>query len=544
MFYRKEDIDQGFICGICNNIFVDPRLLPCTESACHDCIRRMIETNPNNEFDCKLCQGEHKPPSSEGFLANGSLSKLLKAKAGHVNRGGKMKELADKVVKIKGKCDEFKLSLDNGVNQVREHCIRLRNQVHLETDILIEEVHKFNESLIAEIDKYEQECVDSFNNKITKEDNEFDKFLVDLTDFRSDKTRYLAEFDVEEEVVEIALLKADSYLKECKVVDRSLKKIQFNGKLAEFIKRQTKIDRALLGTLVYKSVGLENVQSLLLKNDILVSFDKSISLFKCEDGYNYVFYIDTNRHLNMCSFDNDGKIIKQVINALRYQDKDEYSQLIDYKVVQSSNKFIVFVRRQLGYKDGAFCGRKITNDPYFFGLFLAIDRNFTYLGHNFHDHDFFWYKSITHMTANTSAILWVDTDYKYKYLDVNLGVFSTKHLDPITTQVGNTIVDIQMNNEYVFALCNCKKLKIFEIESGDLVKEIETDADQIKLVSVDRLVLFDSANRVVHLYDQSGEFCKLEEDNLAQSLERDLKINRDQSNCLAFYNSTSMRYLS
>jgi hypothetical protein len=546
MFYRQEDIDQDFVCKLCTNIYVDPRLLPCSESACHDCIQRMIGSNLNNEFDCKLCQGKHKSPGNEGFLLNGFLSNLLRTKPGNVYRSAEIKELTDKLADLKSKCEEFKFSLYNGVEQVREQCIQLRNQVHLETDILLEEVHKFNEDLIAEIDKYEQECVDSFNRTVSKEDNEFDKFLVGLNKFHLDKTKYLAEFDVDEKVVEEALAKADVHLKQFKFVYRSLKKIQFNGKLAEYIKSQHKIERALLGTFVFKSLNFDvsKLNQMKFNSNITKNYGSFMNLFVNEYALNYVFYIDSFQTLTMCSFDNDGKIVKQVADALEYNRNFEYSRLNEYKVVQSQNKFIVFVRRKKAYLDGAICGHKITNDEFIIGLFFMIDHNFNYLRHSCIIHDNFNSKSIQHMAANSSTILWVNTDFKYSYLDMNLALLNDKPLDAITTQVGNTIVDVQMNDKYAFFLCNDKKLKIFEIDSGHFVKEIKTSADQIKLTPVDRLVLFDSVNRVVYFYDQSVEFCKLNEVYLGGSIEADLLINRDQSNCLAFFNSKSMTYIS
>jgi hypothetical protein len=117
------------------------------------------------------------------------------------------------------------LNLDNGADKVKEHCIYLHSQVHLATDVLIEDAHNFNESLIAEIDKYEQECTDSFNSMATTNDNKFDKFIVDLNEFHSVKIKYLTEFDVNENVVEEALAKADSYLRDLNIKDRSLKNI-------------------------------------------------------------------------------------------------------------------------------------------------------------------------------------------------------------------------------------------------------------------------------------------------------------------------------
>jgi hypothetical protein len=257
MFYQKEEIENVLSCGVCSKIYADPRLLPCAESACNECIQQIIQSNPRKEFNCKFCLGIHKPFDKEGFPSNGAFIKLLKAKVGNVYRNAKVEELKNKLANIKEKCGELKLSLKNGVDQIREHCIRLRNQVHLETDILIEEAHKFNESLISEIDKYEQDCIMSFGSINSKNDNVIDNFLVELNKFHTDNTKYLTEFEINEKVVEEAVAKAVDILMRLKIEDNSLKKTQFNNKIAEFIKCQNKYERSLLGTLTYKPVNCE-----------------------------------------------------------------------------------------------------------------------------------------------------------------------------------------------------------------------------------------------------------------------------------------------
>jgi hypothetical protein len=306
MFCRKEEVDQVLRCGICSQIYVDPRVLPCSESACNICIQKLIESNPKKEFDCNFCHNKHKPLDKEGFPLNGALIKLSKVKADNVYRNAQVEELNVKLVEIKSKCEEFKLSLESGVNQVREHCIRLRNQVHLETDILIEEAHKFNEGLIAEIDKYEQECIDSFNSNAAKTDNKFQHFLVELKKFHTDNTKYLNEFRIDVKQVEEAVAKADIHLRRLKIEDKSLKKIKFNNKIAEFSKCQNK--HSLLGTLTYKPLDFEigGLKQLTFNNQILKSYNSGINIFKDDSGNSYAFFINSSHCLNLISFDNDG----------------------------------------------------------------------------------------------------------------------------------------------------------------------------------------------------------------------------------------------
>jgi hypothetical protein len=99
-----------------------------------------------------------------------------------------------------------------------------------------------------------------------------------------------------------------------------------------------------------------------------------------------------------------------------------------------------------------------------------------------------------------------------------------------------------MSDNYVFILCSQHKLKIFEIKSGNFVKQINISADQLKLAPADHLVLFDSVNRQVHLYEQFGKFRKLDKIDLAQSLGNGFMINRDKSKTLAFNNMKQIKY--
>jgi hypothetical protein len=341
MFYRKDDVDEAIICGMCDNIYKDPRVLPCGESACHECIELLIKSDTNKEFLCNFCQKTHTYLEKEGFISNCALMKLLKAKAETVYRNAKVEELKKKLVDIKSKCEEFKLSLENGVDQVREHCIRLRNQVHLETDMLIEEVLKFNESLIADIEKYEQECIHSFNiNKAATKENGFDKFICELDQFYHDKSKYLTNFYVEDRMVKESVAKADIHLNN---VDKLLKKLQFNGKVLEFRKRQNKIDKTLLGTLFKKSLGtinrnVDKLNELKLTNDIIESCNSSMHLFSYDNGNNFAFYLDDESHLNLTRFDNNGHVVEQVLDVLDHHDHSDY--ISELKVSQSLNYFI------------------------------------------------------------------------------------------------------------------------------------------------------------------------------------------------------------
>jgi hypothetical protein len=238
----------------------------------------------------------------------------------------------------------------------------------------------------------------------------------------------------------------------------------------------------------------------------------------------------------MICFDNDGKVIRENLNV-------SGGYLISqFVVAQVCDGFLINAKLYYSqnYRSIAICGQAIQSPKAYINcLFFKIDRNFKYLNHEI---NFFQINGLLHLATSNSNILCVDSQYKYYYLEMNLAVISDKPLDAITTQVGNTIIGVEMNDKLAFFLCSSKKLKIFNVQTGNLIKEIETNANQIKLVPTEYFILFDSINRHVHLYEQFGEFRKLDDVDLAQSLETGLIINRDQSKDLVFYNSTSMKY--
>jgi hypothetical protein len=197
----------------------------------------------------------------------------MKAKADQVYRNRDVEKLRAKLAEMKEKNDDLKANLDNGTDQVKEYCIELRNQVHLQTEILLEQVHQFNENLRAEIDKYEQQCIDSFGNKIVNKETEFSGFIKEINKFFDDKTKYLNEFLIDETAIGESLALADNYLMKLKKEDLALKKIKFDGKLMQFKKNENKLDNSLLGSLVNKQLcyGFENMKE--------VKFPQQLDIF-------------------------------------------------------------------------------------------------------------------------------------------------------------------------------------------------------------------------------------------------------------------------
>jgi hypothetical protein len=74
MFYKKEDVIARMTCALCSKIYNDPRILPCGDSACYECILDSIQRNQDNQFKCAFCEDIHHPCE---FVSNKSLVKSI-----------------------------------------------------------------------------------------------------------------------------------------------------------------------------------------------------------------------------------------------------------------------------------------------------------------------------------------------------------------------------------------------------------------------------------------------------------------------------------
>jgi hypothetical protein len=107
---------------------------------------------------------------------------------------------------------------------------------------------------------------------------------------------------------------------------------------------------------------------------------------------------------------------------------------------------------------------------------------------------------------------------------------------------------IIMNDINLFILCSYPgtTLKIFSLDTLDLVKEVEVTADKMKLVSTKYLILSDSHNNVLYLYKQSGDFEKLDQANLRQLLDGDkfYFMSLDKSLTILFHDGLRAKFIS
>ena len=132
MFYNEDEVYEHIKCPHCKLKYQDPRIVDCGASFCLSCIDFLVKIDEDG-FNCPACTGFHLKPTN-GYLKNVNLAKLCGINATEVSRGPLAESFKAVLDEIKSKLD--KLDSDNklGVDKIREHCDKLRNDVQLHTE--------------------------------------------------------------------------------------------------------------------------------------------------------------------------------------------------------------------------------------------------------------------------------------------------------------------------------------------------------------------------------------------------------------------------
>jgi hypothetical protein len=145
------------------------------------------------------------------------------------------------------------------------------------------------------------------------------------------------------------------------------------------------------------------------------------------------------------------------------------------------------------------------------------------------------------LTANESLIMCVDPSFNFYKYENNFNTIIDDSVIKLKQEVGQTVIDLEINDQYIFVVCNTKKLKIFTIDKSDLVKELDITGNQIKLVSASHFILFDSTTRLIQLYDQCASFSRLHEVDLAEKIDTGFNIAHDRTKYLTFFNRNMIK---
>jgi hypothetical protein len=168
-------------------------------------------------------------------------------------------------------------------------------------------------------------------------------------------------------------------------------------------------------------------------------------------------------------------------------------------------------------------------------LIIKTDENFNYVKHlpiQFY---------VRHLSANESSVLCVDSADKWVCFDSNLVEIRRDETHKLQKLVSQPL-DFVINDKYVFILTKSNGLKIFDLDSFGLVKEIDVRGDQMRLVSTSDLLVFDANDRELCVFEQDIDLRLNEKVSLRGLIDAGLGLARDTTRTVSFYDRTRVYY--
>ena len=317
MFYEQNQILSVLNCSKCSKEFDEPRLLPCGNTVCNECILTLTNKKKSNSntFQCTICADEHLIPS-KGFPINKSLLKVIEQKPKEVFRGKVVEEFKLNLEIISKKKERFEFQLNNGIDTIKEKCMNLRCDVHASSEKAILRIVNFTDSMISEINKYENECISSFQTTShqSKVDQKkiFEQLIKQVDKFHIEWSNYLKNLQLNEDSV----LKANNFgltlLKKLNEDEIILKNFIYDYKFIEFKANTVEMEKNILGSIIYtqvnrfqfkETISLKNVEH--LKNtsvdSIVVDIDEdgSIILYFYYMNQTILYSLKLNKNLKL-----------------------------------------------------------------------------------------------------------------------------------------------------------------------------------------------------------------------------------------------------
>jgi hypothetical protein len=442
----------------------------------------------------------------------------------------KAKSLLDE---LRTKSDQFASRLFSGFDQVGQHCAQLRKEVDLQTQILTDQINQIHSKLISEIDTYEMECVMVYMETIDQKRSEFGDFLNELAKFHSETDAYFKNTKIDQEKLQDLCVFANDYLSELKRSDASLKSLKFNGQLMQFQKSSFQIEDHSLGSLFFRQLNFDKLKQINFNVQIMDSEAADLRLFKHKNTLNHVFYSRGSHEFRVSTFDDNGDPLGRLVLI-----NSPEIRILNVKVTKLADKFLL----------SAFFDIKQSLEYYCYfqeelihlencNIVFLVDQNFGLIKHVAFENE------ISHLAANESKILMIDSLKSYFFYDSSSGFVEDRSIDKIKPLINGKILSLEMNESHVFVLLEKGKLKVFDLSTFGLFGELDVDANQMKLVSDRYLSIFNSATRLVYLYDQSS-MNKEEEINLDRTINTGLQISSDKSRFISFVDKNRIRWFS
>ena len=248
MLYGEECVSSLIKCQLCQCKLTEAKIIPCG-LFCNNCMGQLIKdlNKGSNEFNCDACNETHSIPKN-GFKCWKGLNEFYSRELNleEIYRGESAEKLKQHLDTIQKKIDEFDFKLTNGIDTVKEHCLKLKNEISLEAEVAIKRIQDVRDGLIGEIDSYEVNCVSNLEwDKSNKK--RFNRFLKELRNFHQYWTDYLKKYQINDAEMADANNLSLEFETKLEQENKKFEVFIFNNKSISLKKNVIKIGKNYLG---------------------------------------------------------------------------------------------------------------------------------------------------------------------------------------------------------------------------------------------------------------------------------------------------------
>ena len=255
--FSEESLSKLINCSLCGLKMNEAKILPCG-AFCAVCVDEMMGID-SDRLKCRSCGKSHEIPE-EGFMEWKALEEFYSEKLNiqEIYRGEVAEKLKKNLKEIKKNMDELADNFNQSENLVKEHCLKLRNEVMLESETRIKEIQDMSEKMIAEINEYESKCIKNF----VKDDHfEIIEFSVEMSIFYEEWNKYLMKHQIKDAEMEKANDLANELKVQFKEKKNELEKLTYGSELLTFKKNTSKTLENFFGTFQQKSIEEIEIES-------------------------------------------------------------------------------------------------------------------------------------------------------------------------------------------------------------------------------------------------------------------------------------------
>ena len=183
MFYQESQIEELLKCPHCQNRYDEPRILPCGQAVCNQCIHVILNQMQQNEasFKCLLCDEFH---AKSTFPVNRSLMAIIKKQPSEVYRGKKVEVLKQNLKDISSNKIKLENAFRNGKNQLIDHCLNIRGDIDLAAEKVIQDIQDKRDELLKKVDEYEKKMIITIQNDM-QANEKFEKTIKELNQLKN-----------------------------------------------------------------------------------------------------------------------------------------------------------------------------------------------------------------------------------------------------------------------------------------------------------------------------------------------------------------------